>query len=65
MHFSITDLPVPEPPMTTTDSPSAMSRVEAVEDVLAAERLVHAAHADFRTVARRRAAHQKNSSVRM
>src|SRR5690606_32646623 len=27
MHFSITDLPVPEPPMTTSDSPGAIERL--------------------------------------
>ena len=26
MHFSSTDLPVPEPPITTIDSPGATSR---------------------------------------
>ena len=37
MHFSSTDLPVPEPPMTTSDSPGVDVEVDAVEHLLGAE----------------------------
>ena len=47
MHFSSTDLPVPEPPITTTDSPSADVEIDAVQHLLGAEALVQVADADL------------------
>ena len=41
MHFSITDLPVPEPPMTTSERPLATARFDAVQHVLGAEGFAH------------------------
>ena len=47
MHFSSTDLPVPEPPITTTDLALADVEVEAVQHPLGAEALVQAADPDL------------------
>ena len=48
MHLSSTDLPVPEPPITTTDSALPTSRSSAVQHALGAEALVQVADADLR-----------------
>src|SRR5260370_27510645 len=40
MHFSSTDLPLPEPPITTTDSPTATSRSMPRSTCLAPKALV-------------------------
>ena len=52
MHFSVTDLPVPEPPMMTRLSPGITLSVDAGEHLLAAEGLADVAELDAR---RRRA----------
>ena len=39
MHFSITDLPVPEPPMTTSEWPFGTDSVDAVQHMLRPEAL--------------------------
>ena len=47
MHFSSTDLPVPEPPITTTDSAAADVEVDAVQHALGTEALVQVADPDL------------------
>ena len=39
MHFSITDFPVPEPPMTTSEWPLGTDEVDAVQHMLRPEAL--------------------------
>ena len=46
-HFSVTDLPVPDPPMMTTDSPRPTSRSTPLRTCLGPKALVDAAQADF------------------
>ena len=64
MHLSITDLPVPEPPMTTSDSPGVDVEVDAVEHDLAAEALLDAAQFDFAVLCRVIRHREKNTEVR-
>ena len=40
MHFSSTDLPVPEPPMITMTVPEAMRQVHPAQHLVGAESLV-------------------------
>ena len=48
MHFSSTDLPVPEPPITTIDSPGRDLEVDALQHLLGSEGLGDAAQRDLR-----------------
>ena len=41
MHFSITDLPVPEPPMTTSEWPLGTDRLMPFSTCFGAEALAH------------------------
>ena len=41
------DLPQPEGPTKTTNSPSRMSQIDAVDDLCAAKRLAHPSQDDF------------------
>ena len=47
MHLIITDLPVPEPPMMTSERPAGDVEVEPFEDLLGPERLGQAADRDL------------------
>ena len=61
MHFSVTDLPVPEPPMITRLSPRITRRFTPSSTRLSPKALLHVAQLDPRR--RRLRGHQKNSSV--
>ena len=52
-HLIVTDLPVPEPPMTTSDSPALDREIDAVQHDLGAEAFLHAAQFDLGSVAMR------------
>ena len=61
-HLISTDLPVPEPPITTSDWPAGEVEVDALQHLLGAEALGQAADGDLG----QRLAHRlKNSSVTM
>ena len=47
MHLSITDLPVPEPPMTTSERPRSTGEIDAVEHRLRPEGLADVAELDM------------------
>ena len=51
MHFNNTDLPEPEPPITTSDVRGMTSKVDAIQHDLVAETFANAAQADLGTVA--------------
>ena len=69
MHFSSTDLPVPEPPITTMEVPGITSMIDAVQHLLVAEALGRGhfgprrPDADFRGVFLWLAHRAKNNSV--
>ena len=46
-HLISTDLPVPEPPMTTSDCPAGEIEVDALQHLLGAEALGQAADRDL------------------
>ena len=46
-HLIVTDLPVPEPPMTTSDSPGSIVEIDAVEHDLRPEAFLDAAQFDL------------------
>ena len=62
MHLISTDLPTPEPPITTRLSPGADLEVDAVEHEIVAKGLVQSAHADFRSARAVRSAHCANNA---
>ena len=64
MHFSVTDLPVPEPPMIDEALAGHHREGDAVEHLLGAEGLADVAELDPRRRRRRSVAHQKKASVR-
>ena len=47
MHLSSTDLPVPEPPITTSDSPLGDVEIDAVQHAAWRQSLVQVADADL------------------
>ena len=62
MHLISTDLPVPEPPITTSDWPAGTSRSTPLQHLLGAEALGQAADRDLGGGVAHRL---KNSSVTM